>query len=338
MDKTERQISLYSSLAITTLLNSGKLLALRESGLLSRLWRFDIAEFGFQLTAIFLFCYLFFVLNLGTNSISALRVKNKLGSYLAINGLIFFVFTGTLAMSFRFLFYPEQVPVFFRAIHFSRFGLSLILTGMMVKVMLLMRESGRQARENEQLKSSYMHTELELLKDQMNPHFLFNSLSSLSAVVREDPVLAQQYIVHLSRVFRYALNRPANNLVTVGEELKMVESFAQLFKMRFEDSFRLEVTVDERFTNNKLPHLSLQPLLENAAKHNAATPERPLVVRIVVENGSINVINNLNPVEAVSNGLGLLNLSERFRILMNQEIIIEKQADVFLVKLPLQHE
>ncbi len=204
--------------------------------------------------------------------------------------------------------------------------------------MLLIREAGKHERENELLKNSYMKAELEILKDQMNPHFLFNSLSSLSAVVRESPALAQRYIMHLSRVFRYALERPENNLVTLGDELRMVDSFGQLLKMRFEDSFRLEVNVDSRFLNYRLPHLSLQPVLENAAKHNAATLECPLVVRILVEDDWIIVINNLNPMEAESNGTGLLNLSERFRILMRQEIIIEKQADVFLVKLPLQHE
>jgi|GEM_PF-3917541 len=81
MNRTEKQISLYSSLAITVLLNSGKLMALRESGLLARFWRFDVAEFGFQFTVMFLFCYFFFVLNLGTNAISALRDRNRFVEY-----------------------------------------------------------------------------------------------------------------------------------------------------------------------------------------------------------------------------------------------------------------
>lgn len=338
MDETEKQISLYSSLAVALLLSSGKLLALREGALLAKFWRFDAAELCFQVILIFLFCYSFFALNLTANPISALRLHRKHFRYIAFNGLIFFVFVVLSAISLRILFYSDHVPPFFRAIHFSRFALALIFTGFMIKVMILMREAKRQARENEQLKSSYMKAELELLKDQLNPHFLFNALSSLSSVVRENPVLAQQYIMHLSKVFRYTLEQPVNNLVSLKDELKMIESFAHLLKMRFEDSFNLEISVDSQFFHYKLPHLSLQPLLENAAKHNAATVGHPLLVRLFIQDDQLVISNNRNPVKTVSGGLGLLNLNERYKILMHHEITVERNPDFFSVKLPLLYE
>jgi two-component system LytT family sensor kinase len=201
---------------------------------------------------------------------------------------------------------------------------------------LLVRQNRTQVLENEQLKNAYTTAELELLKEQLNPHFLFNSLSSLSGVVREDPALAQQYIKHLSSVFRYTLVKPINSLVTVNEELTMIKSFAQLLKMRFENAFELKVDIDAAYLKYKLPHLSLQPLLENAAKHNAATIKMPLMVTISIENNLLSVSNNLNPVIADGTGTGLANLNQRYKILMQQPIDIVQTADSFTVKLPLK--
>ncbi len=110
-----------------------------------------------------------------------------------------------------------------------------------------MREGKRGETENESLKKAYMAAELELLKEQMNPHFLFNSLSSLSGVIREDPALAQKYVRELSNVFRYALAHSKDNLVTVGDELIMLRSFSQLISMRLEGAFRLDINITEPF-------------------------------------------------------------------------------------------
>ena len=337
MDKTEKQICLYSSALLALLLNAGKLLALRDNGILAQYWRFNTAEFIFQVLINFAFCYLIFYLNLKNQWLSSLRGQNKYLPYIGLNfliGLLFMVFFGGIQ---RRVFRIDEFRQIYWAAYMARFGLTALLTGILIKIILLLRESKRHIRENERLKNAYTIAELELLKEQLNPHFLFNSLSSLSGVVREDPALAQQYIKHLSKVFRYSLDKPANNLVTVADELQMINSFAQLLKMRLEDSFSLTVAIGEDYLNFQLPHLSLQPLLENAAKHNSATTANPLRVNIYIDGDEIAVSNNLQPVAAESSGIGLANLNERFKILINKEINIIKSPVTFTVKLPLHH-
>ena len=338
MDKTERQISLYSAVLIALLLNSGRLLAMRENAFVARFWQFNLAEFIFQVLVHFCICYLLFYVNLSSNGLSRLRKRQKVFFYVLINVLCLFCCLLIGGILQRFLFQNHQFRGVYWAAYMARVALSGVLIGILTKIILLMRESKKQAQENESLKSAYAIAELELLKERLNPHFLFNSLSSLSGIVREDPVLAQQYINHLSKVFRYALLDQSRHLVTLEEELTMLRSFGQLLKMRFENAFHLNISIEKTYLTHKLPHLSLQPLLENAAKHNAATLTKPLQVNITIEAGFLVMSNNLQPVEAESNGIGLANLNERFRILMNKEIDIECTLDHFIVKLPLQHE
>jgi two-component system LytT family sensor kinase len=337
MDKTEKQICLYSSALLALLLNAGKLLALRENGVIARFWQFNTGEFIFQMLVQFSFCYLVFYLNLQNHRLTSLRAQNKYIRYISINlliGLLFMFFFGGVQ---RRAFHQDDFKRIYWATYMARFGLGALLTGILIKIILLLRQSKSHIRENERLKNAYTVAELELLKEQLNPHFLFNSLSSLSGVVRENPALAQQYIKHLSKVFRYSMVKPAGNLVTLADELQMVNSFAELLKMRLEESFFLMVDVGNHYLSQQLPHLSLQPLLENAAKHNSATLASPLKVTVYIEGDDLVISNNLQPVMAESNGIGLANLNERFKILMHEEISISKTADTFTVKLPLRY-
>lgn len=339
MEKTEKQLWFYSSILIALLLNSGKLLALRENGIVAHYWRFNLGEYLFQLLAQFAFCYLLFYLNLKKAQLSTYRDNNKYLPYLIYNFLISFtcmVACGAIQKRL-FAFSLNQIKGAFWLGYFTRFALGVLLVGIIIRIILLLRQNKQQVQENEQLKNAYTIAELELLKEQLNPHFLFNSLSSLSGVVRENPPLAQQYIKHLSYVFRYTLVKPVNNLVTVAEELTMVKSFAQLLKMRFEDAFEFKIEVGDEFLKYKLPHLSLQPLLENAAKHNAATLKVPLLVSISIAGNYLLVSNSLNPVDAEGTGTGLSNLNQRYKILLQQDIDIERTNNRFTVKLPLQH-
>ncbi|TFF30403.1 sensor histidine kinase [Mucilaginibacter psychrotolerans] len=338
MDKTEKQICLYSSALLALMLNVGKLLALRENGILAQYWHFNTTEFAYQVLAQFSFCYLMFYLNLKQHWLATLRNQNKYLVYAGINFLIAFFFMAFFGGIQRRVFHDDDS---FRQIYWAaytaRFALAVLLTGILIKIILLMRASKQHQQENERLKNAYTVAELELLKEQLNPHFLFNSLSSLSGVVRENPLLAQQYIMHLSKVFRYTLEKPTGNLVRLTDELQIVASFAELLKMRLEEAFSLRIDIPEPYLHYRLPHLSLQPLLENAAKHNAATPAHPLKVVIEMSGDKLAISNNLQPVAAESSGIGLANLGERFRILMHQEIDIQKNTETFTVMLPLGH-
>lgn len=337
MDKTEKQICLYSSALLAVMLNAGKLLALRENGVLAQYWHFNITEFAYQVLVQFTFCYLAFYLNIKQHWLTSLRNQNKYLAYVGVNFLIAFLFIAFFGGIQRRVFHDDSFRRIYWAAYMARFALAALLTGILIKIILLLRASKQHLQENERLKNAYTIAELELLKEQLNPHFLFNSLSSLSGVVRENPVMAQQYIKHLSNVFRYSLEKPPGNLVSLANELQMVASFAELLKMRLEDAFSLRIDIPELYLQYRLPHLSLQPLLENAAKHNAATPTSPLNVVIDIRGDKLAISNNLQPVAAESSGIGLANLSERFRILMHQEIDIQKSTGTFTVMLPLCH-
>lgn len=339
MDKNERRISWYSSLLIALLVNTPKLLALREKGILAQYWHFNPLELLFQFLFNLFFCGLIFHLNLNPSSkLSIYRERNKTAQYVVLNVAIFLfaVFLGGVLQNK--LFISDPLPRIYLGGSFVRLFLSSILIGILIKIVLLVRAAKNKEVENEQLKMAYMQTELELLKAQMNPHFLFNSLSSLSGVIRENPVLAQKYVRDLSTVFRYALNPSKNNLVTLSDELTMLKAFSQLVTMRLESAFKMKINIPDEILNYKIPHLTLQPLLENVVKHNAATCTKPLNVNLYMEGDLLVISNNLSeiPRPESSNGMGLANLNERFKIMVKREIEISKSQKEFLVKIPLQ--
>jgi len=221
--------------------------------------------------------------------------------------------------------------------YLSRFMATGLLAGIVVKIILLLREGRQKTKENEQLKSEFLEAELELLKGQLNPHFLFNSLSSLSGIIRENPQLAQHYVSHLSKVFRYSLQQSGANLVAISDEVAMITSYSELLTMRFEKGYKMQVNIDPPFLKAKIPHLSLQLLVENAAKHNVATIKKPLKLSVFIDGGYLTVRNNLQEIAnpESSTGIGLANLNERYKILMGRDIEIIKSDDYFTVKLPL---
>ena len=339
MDKIERLICGYSSLLISLMVNSPKLLALRENGLMARYWHFNPYELLFQFAFNLIFCALLFNINLRKGKgLSAYREKEKYLPYAVFNILVFCVLLITGTVLQRLLFPGLQLPRLMFSGSFFRLGLSAVLTGIIVKIILLMRNSSNMVTENQQLKNAYLASELQLLKEQMNPHFLFNSLSSLSAVVSENPKQAQKYIRDMSAVFRYALVGSDTGLVPLADELTMLGSFAKLISMRLEDAFELTINIADVYLPVKIPHLTLQPLLENAVKHNAATAERPLQVAIEANDNQLIFSNSLweIPTPEASNGMGLANLNERFRIMMHHEIEISRSDTHFIVKLPLK--
>jgi len=339
MDKTEKRICWYSSLLIGLLMSSPKILALRGDGIVAHYWHFNLAELVLQVAINVGFCYLLFYINLANQKgprIYAGRKMQVLWFIFNVSLMIVSFITGGIIQ--RLCFRSDQLPAIYWLGYVSRFFLSFVFTVIIIKILLLIRESKQKDAENNRLKTAYLEAELELLKEQLNPHFLFNSLSSLSGIVRENPAMAQHFINHLSKIFRYALAPPNATLVTVADELTMVRSYEQLLTMRFEKAFALEITVAQQYYSFKIPHLTLQPLLENAAKHNSASISKPLKVKIFVEGDNIIVSNNLQEVEEPGNGtgIGLANLNSRYRILMSKEIDIVKTKDCFIVKLPLK--
>lgn len=177
----------------------------------------------------------------------------------------------------------------------------------------------------------------ESLKNQLDPHFLFNSLNVLTSLIDENPRQAEKFTTKLSKVYRYVLEQKDKDLVSVEEELKFAKSYMQLLKMRFEDG--IEFTILDSVSNPELKiiPLSLQLLLENAVKHNTITSSNPLAISIYESNGYLVIENNINPKASLekSTKVGLKNIFQRYSLVSKGKVEVFNDKKTFKVKLPL---
>ena len=177
----------------------------------------------------------------------------------------------------------------------------------------------------------------DALKNQLDPHFLFNSLNVLTSLIEEDPHQAQKFTTSLSKVYRYVLEQKNKDLVTVDEELNFARTYVRLLKMRFEDSIVFDIPEQATDSEAKIVPLSLQLLLENAVKHNVVTSSKPLRIKVYEDSGMLAVSNNLQEKQVVkkSSGVGLQNIRQRYSILTDREVRIAKTNKDFSVQLPM---
>ena len=177
----------------------------------------------------------------------------------------------------------------------------------------------------------------DALKNQLDPHFLFNSLNVLTSLIEEDTHQAQKFTTSLSKVYRYVLEQKNKDLVTVDEELDFARTYVRLLKMRFEDSIVFDIPEKASHPDLKIVPLSLQLLLENAVKHNVVTASRPLRIKVFEDKGMLTVSNNLQAKEVVkkSSGVGLQNIKQRYSILTDRSMQIVKTDKDFSVHLPM---
>ncbi|GGZ80008.1 hypothetical protein GCM10007028_17000 [Algibacter mikhailovii] len=191
--------------------------------------------------------------------------------------------------------------------------------------------------EKEQLKQQSLKNELEALKNQINPHFLFNSLNSLNSLIRDNKQ-ATTFVNKLSFMYRYILQSGSEDLVTLSDELKFLDSYIFLIKTRYRTRFEVSIDIEEQYLNKKLPSLALQLLVENAVKHSEISESNPLLVKVYVEDALVVVENPIKPRTTFvdSTGNGLANLEKRYEILMKKNILINDSNKVFKVKLPLK--
>jgi len=197
--------------------------------------------------------------------------------------------------------------------------------------------------QNGKLVTENIQNQYQTLKNQLNPHMLFNSLNTLQSLVRENPDKAQDYIRELSRVLRYTLQDNDKHTVALREEVAFVDAYIFLMKMRYEDNLVFEMYIDNCLSEYCLPPLSIQTLVENAIKHNEISNRKPLTVtiRTVVAAGEKNaylcVENNLQPRRTASSGtgIGLTNLSKRYDLLFGKEIQIRETGNRFSVCIPI---
>ena len=177
----------------------------------------------------------------------------------------------------------------------------------------------------------------ETLKNQVNPHFLFNSLNVLSSLVHEDPDLAESFIAKLTRVYRYVLDLKDETLVPLDRELNFANSYFFLQQIRFGNNLQLYIEVPEIKKQQLLPPLSLQLLMENAVKHNIISKEKPLRIEHFLDGEELVVRNNFQPrtEKEHSTGIGLSNLRERYRLLTERRPSFEMLEGEYVARIPL---
>ncbi|RKD91951.1 sensor histidine kinase [Mangrovibacterium diazotrophicum] len=192
-------------------------------------------------------------------------------------------------------------------------------------------------RRMQKLQEEKLIYQYQTLKNQVNPHFLFNSLNTLSTLVHTDADLADEFIQKLASTYRYVLDHNQQVLVQIEEELRFVQSYFYLHQLRGKEKFRLNIDADIPEKLFVLP-VSIQLLVENALKHNAATNEKPLVINISADtDGYIRVSNNKQAMQTLehSTGTGLNNLAERVRQICGRDLVLRETYDEFTVKIPI---
>jgi hypothetical protein len=177
----------------------------------------------------------------------------------------------------------------------------------------------------------------ETLKNQIDPHFLFNSLNVLSSLIEENPENAQRFTTSLSKVYRYVLEQKDKDLVSIEEELAFAKTYMNLLQMRFENSLTYEVIIDTIQPEAKVVPLSLQLLLENAVKHNVISEQKPLHIKIYIDNDVLVIQNNYQKKSVLQDGqgVGIQNIISRYDIITDRKVTIEQNENTYAVKLPI---
>lgn len=192
--------------------------------------------------------------------------------------------------------------------------------------------------EIERFKKENMETQFEMLRMQVNPHFLFNSLNTLSSLIYENQDTASNYVREMSSVYRYILEKRKSDIVSLKEELEFTKSYIYMLSLRFENKIKFELNIDDRLIGTVVVPLTLQILIENAVKHNVVSQRKPLTISIYTQtDNSLVVKNNLQPKPAgsYSSGIGLNNIRSRIEILSDRKMQINKTETEFSVKIPL---
>lgn len=193
-----------------------------------------------------------------------------------------------------------------------------------------------KAIEAEKLKTLTTEARLQSVNSQLNPHFFFNNLSTLSVLIHQDPHAADRYLQKLSEIYRYILKNKNNELIPLAEELDFLKKYLELLTIRFEDSLQFSLDFKKSSYQKLIPPAVLQLLVENVVKHNYFTRKEPLEVILSSDGDFLKIQNKKQAKEVVefSSGIGIQNISDRYKFL-NCEIRIEDEKDHFLVELPL---
>ena len=299
---------------------------------------FHFGRFLYFMTTRYIMVFLILIYNRKILSYSFKNKYNELG-LIVLGTLIIAAVLGIGFVYTRAAMLPQHPdPQMMYNIMRDSLVRDMTMAAVVLLVVQLLRSQYYQktiAVENESLRTENILTRFEALKSQLDPHFLFNSLNTLQSLITLDTEKAENYIQQLSSVLRYTLQN--KEVLSLYEELKCVHAYCEMMQIRYGENLKFEFKIDEKYNNYSVLPLSLQSLIENSVKHNVISSKQPLIVTVATCDDCVSVSN---PIQAKtqpeeSNGIGLANLSERYRLKWNKNVEITNDGNTFCVKLPL---
>lgn len=263
------------------------------------------------------------------NNLTRIFLQLLIGTLLARAGLIAF-----------YIIFPWEKSLFDALVTAIDFVMISYLN-IIVNIALIGMHYGQQWKENlvreEKLKRENAQMQLLHLKNQVDPHFLFNAFTSLDSLVQSNPPLASEFIRHLTKIYRHALEHRDKDVSSLHTEIDMLRHYVALQKIRFGDALQIDIEIDKSHGDKGIAAVTLQMLIDNAIKHNEIHPDHPLRIRVYEENGNIVVWNNKQSRKqlAVSDKQGLQQLKQLYALLGNKEVKVENGVSQFSVALPL---
>lgn len=296
---------------------------------------FDITSFSLNYVVSLPFILLSMILNWGIAVIINTSIFQKqrffariiLSSILVISTAILLVIIGNLP-------FRSDIDVFVKTEPFWR---SVGATTLLNITLLLIIDYILQAMINRNLQKENAILQYRQLKSQINPHFLFNSLNVLISTINKDQEAAVKYTKKLSAVYRYVLTQDLQDTVTVMEEMHFINNYIDILRSCFNKGLEVKINITSEDMLRSIHPMSLQLLVENAVKHNSLLPDDPLVINISTNHSSLIVSNNLKPrmSHPGESGIGLKNLSKKYKLIAGTDISVLKENNTFTVKLPL---
>ena len=219
-------------------------------------------------------------------------------------------------------------------------ALAVIVFTLLYETLYLSKEREEDSKLVQQMDNELTQAELKALTNEMDPHFIFNSLNAMNYLILNNPVQAQLFNNHLAKVYKYFLLNKNRKLIPLAEELAFIESYFFLLEIRYDQNIRLNISLHEHEQNVMIPACAVQVLIENAIKHNMFSEKEPLHIAMRMNDRYLEVINNVRPKSYPHNSThtGLKNLALRFRLICQEEIILRNNSNQFIVQLPIIHQ
>ncbi|WP_438962012.1 histidine kinase [Nonlabens sp.] len=246
----------------------------------------------------------------------------------------------SLLFIIRVFYYGEPIDEFFanQKLDWYIFGTTFtIIISVAFHAFYFYKELQKQKVNEQKVIARSATAQFDALKNQLDPHFLFNSLNVLVSLIEENPKAATKFTTSLSKVYRYVLEQRHKELVPVDEELAFARTYVGLLKTRFEDSIQIDIPEKSNIPDAQVVPLSLQLLLENAVKHNVVSDSKPLQLRIYEDRNQLIIENNLQkkPVANSGSGVGLQNIASRYKLLTDRKMSIAQDESYFKVQIPI---